>query len=351
VRHPKPTREQIVLFNILKGEYPSDLEGINTQALFDLFQRHRLFPLTQELIGFLPEDERLRWKKAIQSGSMKTLHLVSTLQTLLLLFKKQGIKAIPLKGPVLAKMLYDDFGQRHMRDLDLLILHGDIFKAVEVLKEAGYTSYIPSGELQERQWRYYFRHQYDVALKGPNPGSIIELHSGIAYPGFLNSEVTSLVEDLQEYELPGIRILSMTRESTFLYLVIHGAHHLYFRLFWLRDLAEALQRWELDHQVIYENARLMGIERMVAVSLKLVDSYFGVEVPSVWNSYLKTNSSLMDRLEIMCHRIIRDPHFLSRRNRLTVLYFTWMLKPGLKHRWITLTTLFHRWYIKRFLLS
>ena len=347
---PKPTREHFVLFNILKGDTPSDLEGINTQALFDLFKRHRLFPLTQEIIGLLPEDEQLRWKKALQSGSLRTLHLVNNLQELLRLFNKQGIIAIPLKGPALAYMLYGDFGQRHMRDLDLLIENGDILAAAEALKDAGYTSYIPSGELNEGQWRYYFRHQYDITLISSESRNIIELHSGIAYPGFLNSEVTSLLEDLQELELPGISLSCLSKESTFLYLAIHGAHHLYFRLFWLRDLAEALQRWELDHQVIFDKAGLLGIERMVAVSLNLAQSYFGIEIPIVWKKYLKEHSSLMNRLEKMCHRIIGDPEFLSRRNRLNVLFFTLMLKPGFKHRWISLSTLFHRWYIKRFLL-
>ncbi len=351
MRLPKPTNEQQVLFDLLKGKIPPDLKGVDTQKLFDLFQRHRLFPIAQGMVKILSDSEKIKWKKAIQSGSLRTLQLTKTLKDVLQLLVKEGIEAIPLKGPVLAQLLYGDLGQKHMWDLDLLVLNGDILRAVDVLKGAGFTPHIPSGDLKPQQWRYYFRHQYDVAMKDSEFRIVVELHAGIAYPGFLNPKEKNLLNDIQEVEIAGFQLPFLSNESTFLYLAIHGTHHLYFRLFWLRDFAMALERWELDHRFIFDQAKLLGVERMLGVSLSLAHSYFGVKPPEVWHKYLNDQSSLMKQLENRCHKVIGHPKFLSRRNRLNVLIFTMTLKPGWRHKWVSITTVFHRWYIKKFLLK
>ena len=349
MRRPKPTKEQQILFDILKGNSPTDLEGVDSNKLFDLFQRHRLFPMAHEIVGLLPPDEKTHWKKAIQSGSLRTLRFITQLQDLIKILSQEGIEVIPLKGPVLAHTLYGDTGQRHMRDLDLLVIHGDILWGVEVLRKSGFEPYFPKRDLRQHQWRYYFRHQYDVALIGQEPRIIVELHAGIAYPGLLDRAENLLTEDLKQVEMAGVPITCMSKESTFLYLALHGAHHLFFRLFWLRDLAEVIKRWDLDYQAVFNKARNLGIERMVGVSLRLAESYFGAEPPTAWQNYLKEHDSLLSRLENRCHRIILHPRFHSRGNRLNVLLFTLAMKPGWRHRWTSLTTVFHRWYIRKFL--
>lgn len=346
---PKPTKEQQVLFSILKGNPPSDLEGVDTGRLFELFRRHRLFPLAQGLLGLLAPDEQLRWEKAIITGSLRSLRFIPQLLELIEILGKKGIEVIPLKGPLLANILYGDTGQRHIRDLDLLVIKGDLLMGVEVLKEAGFEHFVPGRNLRQNQWRYYFRHHYDVSLVGKEPRIVVELHSGIAYPGLLYSADKSLTDDLQLVEIAGVHMSSMSRESTFLYLALHGAHHLYFRLFWLRDLAEALRLWELDHKALFNKANKLGIERMVGVSLRLAESYFGVPAPKAWQRYLEDHDSLLNRLENRCHRIILHPYFLSRRSRLNALLFTLAMKPGWRHKWDSISSVFHRWYIRKYL--
>jgi len=349
VRHPKPTQEQRFLFDLLKGESPAHLNGLDTDKLFDLFRRHRLFPLARHILGLLPVEKKPIWVKAINTGHHRTLRFTGLLQELTEQLRQEGIQVISLKGPLLAHALYGDLGQRHMRDLDLLVIDGEILKGVEALKAAGYQLYIPKRDLKEHQWRYYFRHQYDVAMIAHQPQTIVELHAGIAYPGLLNNEGL-LIAELQEFDIAGSSLQCMSRENTFLYLALHGAHHLFFRLFWLRDLAEAMRIWELDYKAIFVRAQELGIERMVGVSLRLAEYYFGVQPPEEWQAFLSDQDSLLKRLENRCHRIILHPDFLSRQNRLNVLLFTMAMKSGLKHKWTSLATVYHRRYIRKFLI-
>ncbi len=269
---PSPSNEQQVLLNLLKGDLPGSLEGINTTVLFELFQRHRLFPLASGLLPLLEAEERTRWKLAIQRGSVRALGFVSRLIEILEKLEPRGIQALPLKGPVLAQALYGDISQRHMRDLDLLVRETELQQALLVIQELGYVLKFPEKELTDRQWKRYLRHQYDVALVHPEQGSVLELHTRIAYPGLLGGMEHLITEDIAAMEIAGQSVRCMSQESTFLYLAIHGAHHLFFRLFWLRDLAEAISSWDLDHSGILEKARQMGAERMLGLGLRLAAS-------------------------------------------------------------------------------
>ncbi|MDF1575705.1 MAG: nucleotidyltransferase family protein [Bacteroidales bacterium] len=345
---PRPSKEQQLLFDLLKGAPPATLEGIDTTVLFDLFRRHRLFPLAGDLLPLMEEKERERWKQAKRLGSVKSLGLVTRLFESLDMLESEGINALPLKGPVLAQALYGDLSQRHMRDLDLLVSEKDLHKALEVLQASGYAQKFPGKVLTEKQWKIYLRQQYDVALVHQGQGIILELHTRIAYPELLGRMEQLITGETAAIELAGRSVPCMTLEGCFLYLAIHGAHHLFFRLFWLRDLAEALNKWDLDQQRILENARLMGAERMLGVGLKLAASFFGARIPGEYQEFLEENTVILNRLEERCHRAILDPRFYGRRSRRNVLLFSMKIKAGWTHKWHTLSSVYWRWRVRKF---
>ena len=348
MKPPEPSKEQQILFNILKGVNPTNLEGIDTSNLFDLFRRHRLFPLAPALLPMLENEERERWKNAIRSGSMRSLNFVHRLIEILDLLHMEGIEAIPLKGPALAQALYGDVSQRHMRDLDLLVIRGDMEKAMGQLQMLGYSLKYPEKKLTASRWRAYFRYQYDVVLVQNDKGGLLELHKRIAYPGLLGGMEHLLTEQQESIEIAGRMVKCMSRETTFIYLAVHGVHHLFFRLFWLRDIAEALNRWELDHSRILYIVREMGIERMLGISLRLTGYYFGTSIPSEYRLIVDDNSIILNRLFERCKQAILDPKILTRKNRLNVLLFSMALKPDWRHKWETISSVYHRWVIRRF---
>ncbi len=344
------SKTQQVFLDILKGDIPSQLEGVDTNELFELFRRHRLFSLAPVILDQLNEEIRQKWKQTIQSRTLKSLHYTSLLGGILQNLKKEGIDALPLKGPVLAQTLYLDTGQRQFRDLDLYLKREDIDAALNFLLKSGYELLSPKRKFSRKQWNYYYRYKYDVGLINRELGVVIELHIGLYYPGlFEASKQNHLWKAPEVVQMGQTRVSSMNRENTFLYLSIHGAHHLYFRLFWLRDIAEGLRQWDLDHRGILEAAKELKVERLLMVSILLANSFFEIEIPEAYKSQLAREEKRLNKLTRICTNAILGPEIPGLQGKLERLNFYLNLQPGMKYRWLVLENFFHRWFIRKFL--
>ena len=69
-------------------------------------------------------------------------------------------------------------------------------------------------------------------------------------------------------------------EDLFLVLSVHAAKHVWGRLIWLCDLARIMALPQLDWAWIAEQARKLGIVRIVRVSLLLTSRLLHVEIPA-----------------------------------------------------------------------
>ncbi|MEN8158302.1 MAG: nucleotidyltransferase family protein [Bacteroidota bacterium] len=346
----KHSTEQQVLLRILKGEIPSHLNNVNVDGLYNLFQRHRLFPIASEIIHLLDEKSRGRWKNTIQVHTIRSLHLTSILHKIVGAYKSKGIEAIPLKGPVLSQRLYGNTGSRHFVDLDILIRGEEIIPIIEIAKGLGLTLRFPKQDLLSNQWSYYFRYKKDIGLFWKEHGVFVELHTGIDnYELLDDTEENPLWEALSEQKMGSTHFHVMNHGSSFLYMAFHGAFHQYFRLFWLRDVAEALNSWELDHQKILSDARSLGIERLLGVTLLLTKEYFGIKIPDEYQGYFRSDYGIIQKLSHNCMKRIRGPEKLSFTGKLNRHYYMLLLKPGLHYKWNVIKSLYHRWYIAEFL--
>ncbi|MCD4709561.1 MAG: nucleotidyltransferase family protein [Bacteroidales bacterium] len=346
----KPSNEQQLLFKLLKGDPPTSLEGINTANLFDLFRRHRLFPLASDLLPLLVEGERERWKKAIQFRTIRSMHHIAVLGQLTEALGKAGIEAIPIKGPVLAHVLFGNIGERHSSDLDILVRKEDLQRSIEIIGREGFVLTYPNAGLSDRQWKYYSRYKKDIGLFSKEHGLLIELHYSIEnYMGLKSSDVDLLVQQPVETGIGGMLFKTMNNHQTFLYLIFHGAVHQYRRLFWLRDIAVAINRWELDHRKILEDAQRMGIERMVGVSVELVRDLFNVELPEAYSAYLAENRRIIGKLKQTSMGMILGSEYPAIRGKLRHHLFMLRLKPEISHYFRTAGEIFNRLYIGRFM--
>ncbi|HDR68230.1 MAG TPA: hypothetical protein ENN61_04185 [Bacteroidaceae bacterium] len=345
-----PSVEHAIIFSLLKGEPVKSLEGVDTGRLVELVSRHKLFPVAEGLLKLMKEPERSNLKQRIQNQAIKSLHLSSVLAEIFTEFDDNDIGALALKGPVLAHALYGDVVKRSFNDLDILVQEDVFWKTVEVLKTFGFKLFYPKEDLSEKQWNYYFSYKKEVGLAHKTQKSYIELHTGIYIHELLRkSEEFILLEEPVEENIYDASIKTLNRENTFLYLVYHGAYHLYNRLFWLRDVARALENWKLDHASILDKARQLGIERLLGVSLLLSEAYCGTTIPESYSEYLSKNRNILMKLVRLCRRRIlgRENEIIFDKIRRNQYFY--FLKPGLKYRWTVFISLFHRWYIRQFL--
>jgi hypothetical protein len=118
-------------------------EAADFTRLAALLTRHQLFPLLAvRLQAILPEkvppDFREELARAVDEASRRG----ALLEALALQFQddleRRGIRALPLKGPLLSRSLYADPGLRPAIDLDILVPGEQLAEAVEVVREHGY---------------------------------------------------------------------------------------------------------------------------------------------------------------------------------------------------------------------
>ena len=347
---PHLSPELDIVLALLKGEPVNSLEGVHHASLIECIERHRLFPVAESLLDLMDDSGRAELKQGMQNWFIKSLHLASVLAEIFAEFSNAEIEALGLKGPVLAKSLYGKVDGRSFSDLDILVRPRDIWRSVEALGKLGFSVYYPNADLSEEQWKYYFTYKKEIGLTHRTQRTSIELHTGIYTHQLLRkSDESILLGESIEIPIYDTAVKTFNHENNFLYLAYHGASHLYKRLFWLRDVAKALEIWELDHKSIYEKALDLGIERLLGVSLLLCQEFCGSQIPESYHEYLESDRRKLKRLFKMSVKHISGSEDESLPDRFRRNYYFLLLKPGLLYRWTVIKSLYHRWYIRKFL--
>src|SRR5260370_23988464 len=89
----------------------------------------------------LPADIAQASRAHIDHLRTRNRELIVELVAILDALEAASIDAIPLKGPLLAHLVYRDATIRACRDLDFLVRHADIKHALDVLHELAYRPY------------------------------------------------------------------------------------------------------------------------------------------------------------------------------------------------------------------
>ncbi len=340
--------EQKILFELLRGAEADFGADIDYHALLRLLQRHRLLFLAEGLLKSLPPDTRQHWKKILQQKTLRSHQLLAETLEIIGHFQEAGIRVLPLKGGILAQMLYSDAGARHFNDIDLLVSKADLQKSRELLQQLNYRQQYPDS-LSGRKWRIYSTYKKDMGFLNRDKMTFIELHYGIYLHELLrNSDETKMLNNTVKISFRNTEIQVLDRETTFVYLAYHGCLHQYFRLFWLRDVAECLKRWDMDHQKVIGLINELGFQRMLGTTLSLAQQYFGTDIPEDYSEYLTENTQVK-KLVDACHHRIRTPEHLSLKTKINKHLYLARLKPGFFYKWSVLLSIFQRWRIRKFM--
>ncbi len=250
----------------------------------------------------------------------------------------------------MTQSLYGNLGSRHFVDLDILVREVNIKRILKVAEGVGFSLKFPKADLTSKQWAYYFKYKKDIGLASREQGVFVELHTSIDNHELLNlKEEKRFWENLSSEKIGDTLFHCMNHESTFLYLAYHGGLHQYTRVFWLRDVAAALESWNLDHQKIQIDALKLGIGRLLGVSLELASEYFNAEIPSVYQSYLIEDKKVIRRLKHLCITRILGAESLSFGDRFRRQHYIYLLKPDISYKWVVIRSIYHRWFIGKFL--
>jgi hypothetical protein len=225
--------------------------------------------------GLPPEIEQ-RLRSAYEENIRRNVWFAGELVRIAEHFKKKNLRAVPYKGPALAESVYGDLGLRNFSDLDFLIAPADFEAAKQALTELGYR---PSTELRPETERLWLQIGYECGFDGPAGRNLVELQWGVLpYFYAVDLRIDDLLMRTGRAALGGREVPALATEDVLLVLCLHAAKHLWMRLIWVCDIAEAL-RQPADYAQVFARARSLGITRILGVSFWLVKNVLQSPIP------------------------------------------------------------------------
>lgn len=266
---------------------------LDWERLFRLVDHHRVVPqVFGELSAFshwIPAQAFHVLRSRYQDNARKALWFSAELVRIASHLESAGIRAVPYKGPILAQALYGEVTERQFGDLDFLILPADVLKAKAALLSLGYE---PAIDLLPGQERAYIAAGYEIPFRAVSGASMVEVQWQVL-PRFysIDFSVADFFERAGKINIGEYPLRTLRAEDLMLVLCVHAAKHVWVQLSWLCDIAQLATSSKLDWNVIQDEARRLGIERIVTVNLLLANRLLGMAVPRAMESVVFSEHS------------------------------------------------------------
>ncbi|MFI1770614.1 nucleotidyltransferase family protein [Thalassobellus citreus] len=145
---------------------------------------------TRGLLHILPVDLELYLKEITSLNNLRNKSLLLQAEQINTLFKSHNIDYVFLKGMALLKgNYYNNIAERMIGDIDILVHSNDIYKANQILQEAGYYS------INDNNNETLFNHRHLPRLVSDKYIGAIELHDKLLSSNFLlNLEETAFLK-------------------------------------------------------------------------------------------------------------------------------------------------------------
>lgn len=246
--------------------------------------------------------------------------LVNELIKLLDLLDRQGISAIPFKGPILATTVYGNLALREFLDLDILVHERDLVKAKDLLFSAGYHLWQPLTDAQEAS-HLHSEHSYtfiqaDRKVHVDLHWRLTQRHHSFA----LDPE--RLWARAPRVSLAGRTVLSLPPEEMLLILCMHGAKHYWERLGWVCDVAELIRACpELDYKWLLTQAADLNSNRFLTVGLFLAEDFLGASLPEYVSQRVQDDPQVKPLARRARELLFSEDHSVLRDGKRLAFYF------------------------------
>lgn len=223
---------------------------------------------------------RAELEQLAQADARRELFFLAEVLRLQKQFDAVDVPVRVLKGVAVAKAIIGRFGLRYNHDIDLLVPRDAFDQACQVLELAGYVRVIPGPEVSPRQVRSWRRLHKDMTFRHAEHGALIELHWRLLDNPALLTRADPM-DNPQVLHIAGAAsIKTLSRELTFVYMVLHGAEHAWSRLKWLIDLGALLAAEdEAGVARLHAEAVALGTGRSAEVAIILSAEIFGTPLP------------------------------------------------------------------------
>ncbi len=257
-------------------------QSIRWNSLLDLADRHGtqslLYQALTNVEDGLPQSEMAALRQRYQINLHKALFLSRELIRIVDSLSELGIEVMPYKGLALAELAYGDIALRHAGDIDLLIRPQDFPRIRDAVRELGYTPHLDLSPAEERA---YLQSGYECAFDGAAGPNLLELQWAIQ-PSFyaVDFDMDALFGRAATISVAGHPMKTPSSEDLLLVLSAHAAKHVWGRLIWLCDIARIMSFPTLDWGWIASQAKVLGIVRILRVTMLLANRLLGAPIPA-----------------------------------------------------------------------
>jgi len=321
--------------------------------LIALSERHRLLPHLYRSIKEISISVAIDIPSALKDKyyfqTEHVIRLTSEGIRVSSLLNQRGITNILLKGPFLSEIIYNDVALRPSRDIDILVLPEFVERVNETLLSEGYRMVYPDFTLTKKQKSFYQKNKNQVAYRNPNNRILIELHWRLfSQKTLLPIPIEKIFADSQELIVAGKAIRVLSPNHNFEFLCLHGSIHQWFRLLWLRDIAQILGDSNCNFGDILMHAKENNNERPVLQAILLANIFFGTTNPLNKELFKEVNGIVSHAATAI---ISEEKLILSHKlTRIRLPIYKMNLKSGLRYKlscWSILQPNFNDWKLVR----
>lgn len=236
-----------------------------------------------------------------------------------------------LKGPLLSRRIYGDPTYRAFRDFDLLVKPGDVNQTLQLLGKKGYhpTEFAWPKSQKKQEITLHFINQ--VEMVQPESGVMFEIHWKLFSTRIADPKTVERLfrENIEPVDFGGPTLNRLSLEFELFYLIVHGGNHAWFRLKWLVDIHEILNRKEMDWERFNRIVSACAGHRLVEICNTMLCEYFpdGKRLPQAKNSSHNPGSFAIQQ----CRQPEGDPH-ISRINTFRLTLYRLKLFPYWRHK-------------------
>ncbi len=180
--------------------------------------------------------------------------------------QKRRIPFVPIKGLLLAQMLYDDYALRGSSDIDLAVPLEYYEEAVRSLTEAGHT-----------HSRSEYQHKTVEVLSCRKYGTTLELHFALSTAELFSGFAAEFWQGQEEVFFEGRAFAFLSKEVHLIYLMIHLARHMEeLRAVWIEDIRRFLVKFgpSLDWKRFLDLARKHRLANVLLLTMTYCNRVF-----------------------------------------------------------------------------
>jgi hypothetical protein len=236
-----------------------------------------LYQNLSRLADAVPSPVLASLRRRYERNVHKSLFLARELIRILNCLDALGIEVIPYKGVVMSEAYYGDMALRQSGDMDLFVRKRDVARIKNAVNDLGYTPRVPIPEDAEQD---YIASGYEYTFDSYAGKNLLELQWALQ-PRFyaVDFDMDGLFERAVSVTVAGRRVKTPSPEDLLLVLSVHTAKHVWGRLIWLCDIAQIVKRENLNWDWVQSQARELGIERILHITLLLANRLLATPIP------------------------------------------------------------------------